>query len=79
MLLQRIQILNQYVRDTQQGLVPKDETLLRSISTLCNRLPTVQSKEFKNEFDSDLNDVLLVACLATLTKSVECMSEVESF
>ncbi|KXS18839.1 Mov34-domain-containing protein [Gonapodya prolifera JEL478] len=80
MLQTRIRLLYQYVQDVQNGTLPRDHNLLRQISSLCNRLPTVDGQEFRKEFLTDQNDVLLIAYLAALTKgAADVNSLVERF
>lgn len=46
----RIRILLEYLKDTEAGKIPVDHDIERQISSLCNRLPVVNTKEFNAEF-----------------------------
>lgn len=50
MLQMRIRILLEYLNDTEAGIIPVDHDIERQISSLCNRLPVVNNKEFNGEF-----------------------------
>ncbi|KAI8921061.1 COP9 signalosome complex subunit 6-like protein [Powellomyces hirtus] len=75
MLHSRTRILHAYVSDAQKGLVPRDHNIMRQISSLCNRLPTVDNPEFREEFLTDYNDVLLMSYLATITKGANALND----
>jgi hypothetical protein len=66
--------LSSWFTKTKLGTVPIDNSILKSISTVCSRLPAVQSTEFADTFNSDFNDAMLLSTLATVTKSVENMN-----
>ncbi|RUS30626.1 hypothetical protein BC938DRAFT_479148 [Jimgerdemannia flammicorona] len=75
MLHTRIAVLHQYLLDAKAGIVPKDHDVLRQIASLCHRLPAIDSAEFREEFLTEYNDVLLTSYLATITKGVNGMNE----
>ncbi|RUS21155.1 COP9 signalosome complex subunit 6-like protein [Endogone sp. FLAS-F59071] len=75
MLHTRVAVLHQYLLDVNAGVVPKDHDVLRQIASLCNRLPAIDSAEFREEFFTEYNDVLLTSYLATITKGVNGMNE----
>ncbi|CAG8541619.1 12779_t:CDS:2 [Rhizophagus irregularis] len=52
-----------------------DHDVLRQIAGLCNRLPTIDSADFRQEFLTEYNDVLLTSYLATITKGTNCINE----
>ncbi|KAH6572573.1 hypothetical protein BASA60_006542 [Batrachochytrium salamandrivorans] len=70
MLQSRVRTLATYMSN-----VEKDHTLLRQISSLCNRLPTIQGIDFDSEFNVDYNDVLLMTLLASITKGTHTLNE----
>jgi len=72
----RIKILHQYLRDVAAGKIEADHKLLRQIKGMCNRLPTMQSLDFKEDFLSEYNDALLVTYLSAITKSTNLVNEV---
>ena len=50
--------------------------MMRQISSLCCRLPTIENSQFREEFLTDVNDVMLTSYLATLTKGCNLISDV---
>ncbi|KAJ3016137.1 UNVERIFIED_CONTAM: Insulinase (Peptidase M16) [Siphonaria sp. JEL0065] len=75
MLHARVQILKAYIRDVENGTLPRDHELMRQVSAVCQRLPTMNSLEFRQEFLSDYNDILLGTYLASITKGTHAMNE----
>ncbi|KAJ3195894.1 COP9 signalosome complex subunit 6 [Irineochytrium annulatum] len=75
MLHARIKLLGQYIADVEAGVVPRDHNIVREIGSLCNRLPTIDNTEFKQEFLMDYNDVLLGSYLSILTKGTNQLSD----
>ncbi|KAJ3307257.1 COP9 signalosome complex subunit 6 [Kappamyces sp. JEL0829] len=75
MLKSRVQILISYLNDVQNSVIPPDEKILRDISALLSRLPTVNSEAFDDEFNKDFEDVLLISHLSLVTKSAEALHE----
>ncbi|KAI8818521.1 maintenance of mitochondrial structure and function-domain-containing protein [Fimicolochytrium jonesii] len=75
MLHSRISLLHKYVADVEQGRLPRDHNIMRQIGSLCNRLPTIDSPDFREEFLVSYNDVLLMTYLATVTKGANAVSE----
>ncbi|CAG8598070.1 15541_t:CDS:2 [Dentiscutata erythropus] len=57
---------------------PVDHDILRQIAGLCNRMPTIDSTDFKQEFLTEYNDVLLTTYLATITKGTNSINETSS-
>uniref|UniRef100_A0A6A7G6W6 COP9 signalosome complex subunit 6 n=1 Tax=Hirondellea gigas TaxID=1518452 RepID=A0A6A7G6W6_9CRUS len=79
-LKQRLQILHRYLCDVKAGKVPADQTILRAIKTVCNRLPTMDSPKFKHDFLREYTDALLITYLASMTKGTHQMNQlVEKF
>eukprot|EP00741_Cyanophora_paradoxa_P019766 tig00021168_g19077.t1 len=75
MLSVRLRIIHQFLDATRKGAVPRDHRVLRMISSLCNRLPAIDSANFHSEFLSEYNDGLLVTYLASITKSTSAMND----
>jgi len=76
----RLKILAKFLDDVQKGKVKADQKVLRKIKALCNRLPTMNSSAFRDDFFSEYNDALLVTYLASITKSQSALSDlVEKF
>lgn len=55
-------------QDVRAHVIAPDHGIIRSIASLCNRLPVVESVEFREDFLRQYNDVMLMTTLATLTK-----------
>ncbi|KAJ3268074.1 COP9 signalosome complex subunit 6 [Borealophlyctis nickersoniae] len=75
MLNSRIRILSKYMRDLKSGKVTRNHDIVRQIGSMCNRLPTIDSPDFREEFLIDHNDVLLMTYLATMTKGAHGINE----
>ncbi|KAK7468658.1 hypothetical protein VKT23_003162 [Stygiomarasmius scandens] len=75
MLHDRILILVQYVTDVIAAQAPADHGILRSISALIGSLPATENKTFREEFDTEYEDVQLTAFLSTLTKSTNILND----
>lgn len=75
MLNTRICFILRYLEATKQNQIPVDHQLLREISSLCNRLPTVDSQKFNVEFQNELNDSSLITYMATMTRETTQLNE----
>jgi COP9 signalosome complex subunit 6 len=80
MLQDRVAILIKYLEEVQKGNIPKDYDMIRKISSLCNRLPAVDSPavdspKFRKEYTNELNEVLLITYMSTITKGTNVLSE----
>jgi COP9 signalosome complex subunit 6 len=76
MLNQRVKVLLQILSDMDTGKLKPDHRIMRDIKGLCNRLPTMDSREFKEDFLSEYNDDLLVVYLSSITKGTQLIGEV---
>eukprot|EP00039_Didymoeca_costata_P023651 m.7811 g.7811 ORF g.7811 m.7811 type:complete len:305 (+) comp3780_c0_seq1:133-1047(+) len=70
MLFQRIKIIVKYLNAVKSGELPADHEVLREIRGICSRLPNQDSNP-----TVEVNDVLLVSYLATLTKGCNAFEE----
>ncbi|KZT06326.1 COP9 signalosome subunit 6 [Laetiporus sulphureus 93-53] len=75
MLHDRIVLLVKYVSDVLAGQATKDHATLRSLSALVASLPASEHKGFREEFDTEYEDVQLTAYLAALTKSTSLLND----
>ncbi|KAI0067950.1 COP9 signalosome subunit 6 [Artomyces pyxidatus] len=75
MLHDRIVLLVQYVKDVISGNAPKDHATLRSLTALIASLPASDNKGFREEFDTEYEDVQLTAYLSTLTNSANILND----
>ncbi|KAJ3890677.1 maintenance of mitochondrial structure and function-domain-containing protein [Lentinula edodes] len=75
MLHDRILVLIQYVTSVIAGTAPTDHGILRAISALLASLPASENKTFREEFNTESEDVQLTALLASLTKSTSILND----
>ncbi|KAF8898427.1 COP9 signalosome subunit 6 [Infundibulicybe gibba] len=64
MLHERILVLVKYVTDVIAGEAPKDYATLRALTALIASLPASENKAFREEFDTEYEDVQLTAFLS---------------
>lgn len=76
MLGSRVKVLVQYLADVKKGNVQPTPAAMRQIASLCQRLPALDTKSFQHEHMAEFNDALLLAYLATVTKSAQTLNEV---
>ncbi|XP_065177957.1 COP9 signalosome complex subunit 6-like [Sycon ciliatum] len=76
MLQTRIVLLQEYIKAVQDGSLPGNMDVQRSISSLCNRLPLMNSEQLIESSNEKSNDVTLMTYLSTLTKSCAILNEV---
>jgi len=69
-----IQIIISYLNDVKNGKIKKDYNILRKISSLCNSLP--KTHESSSDYVNNLNEVLLVVYLTSITKRTNILNEV---
>ncbi|KAI5991595.1 maintenance of mitochondrial structure and function-domain-containing protein [Pisolithus albus] len=74
MLHERISVLVQYVANAIAGQIPKDHTILRSLSALIASLPASENNAFREEFNTEYEDVKLTAFLSVLTQSTNTLN-----
>ncbi|KJA26121.1 hypothetical protein HYPSUDRAFT_36994 [Hypholoma sublateritium FD-334 SS-4] len=75
MLHERILLLIKYVTDVIAGTAKSDPTILRSLVALLASLPASENKHFREEFDTEYEDVQLTAFLSSLTKSTNILND----
>ncbi|THH02497.1 hypothetical protein EW026_g349 [Hermanssonia centrifuga] len=75
MLHERILLLVKYVTEVIVGSAKRDHDTLRSLSALIASLPASENKGFREEFDTEYEDVQLTAYLSTLTKSASILND----
>lgn len=75
MLHERILVLVKYVTELLAGQARPDHSILRSLSALLASLPASESKHFREEFDTEYEDVQLTAFLSSLTKSTNILND----
>lgn len=75
MLSAKLISLKAYVQDARSGKVPIDQALLRQIQALLQRLPVMQSSQFKQESSQEQGDVLLTKHLSEVMLGSRALSE----
>jgi len=75
MLTLRVKFLLKFLEGVKSGAVPRDHAILRRIGQMCNQLPHADTPEFKRDFMNEYNDVLMIAYLASITKSTSVINE----
>lgn len=76
MLLDRIQSIVSYVDDVQAKKLPTDHESLRQIASLVAGIPASGNlPEFKQEFLTEYNDLLLTTYLSDMTSGMNTMNE----
>ncbi|KAF9535487.1 COP9 signalosome subunit 6 [Crepidotus variabilis] len=75
MLHERILVLVKYVTDVIAGQARPDAGVVRSVTALIASLPASENKYFREEFDTEYEDVQLTAFLSTLTKSTNILND----
>jgi COP9 signalosome complex subunit 6 len=75
MLRDRVRLILDYVRDTQNGSIPWNHEILREAFNLCHRLPVLSSPKYSQEFYNQCNDVALMTYLGMLTKGSNSMNQ----
>ncbi|KAJ8462444.1 hypothetical protein ONZ45_g5705 [Pleurotus djamor] len=68
-------VLAKYCQDASEGKAPKDHATLRALSALVASLPATENKGFREEFDTEYEDVQLTAFLSTMTKGVNTLND----
>ncbi|EJU01013.1 Mov34-domain-containing protein [Dacryopinax primogenitus] len=75
MLHERILLLVRYLSGVLNGQAKKDHDAIRALSALVASLPASQHLEFREEFDTEYEDVQLTSYLATLTKTASTLND----
>ncbi|TFK41308.1 maintenance of mitochondrial structure and function-domain-containing protein [Crucibulum laeve] len=75
MLHERIMLLVKYVTEVIGGQATKDHATLRALAALVASLPASENKEFRQEFETEYEDVQLTAFLSSLTKSANILND----
>lgn len=75
LLKSKIDILRVYVNAVNSGKIERDECILRSINGLIHRLPSIESLSFVEEYNNELNEVLMMTQLATITKGTKTLND----
>jgi len=75
MLHERILVLVKYVADVIAGQTTKDHATLRALTALIASLPATENKTFREEFETEYEDVQMTAFLSSLTKSANILND----
>ncbi len=74
-LVMRVRILAAFLDASQRGQLPADYPLLRQIASLTHQLPAIDTPRFRQDFLTEYNDALLVAYLASITKTANQLND----
>lgn len=75
MLRDRVRLIRDYVKDTQNKTIPWNHGILREAYNLSHRLPVISTTLFKDEFYNQCNDVALMTYLGMITKGSNSMNQ----
>ncbi|UZJ55425.1 hypothetical protein CBS101457_004745 [Exobasidium rhododendri] len=76
MLSDRIKTVVDYVHAVKSQKIPKDDEICRQISSLVSGLPASgELEEFRQEFLTEYNDLLLTSYLANMTSGLNALNE----
>ncbi|KAF9056676.1 maintenance of mitochondrial structure and function-domain-containing protein [Panaeolus papilionaceus] len=75
MLHERILVLIKYLTEVVAGQARPDHATLRSLAALVASLPASENKHFREEFETEYEDVQLTAFLSSLTKSTNILND----
>lgn len=75
MLQDRIKYILQYVKAVKTGELPVNQDIMREVSSLCQRLPVMNTSGFKKDFLEQYCDVSLMSYLATITQGCNMANE----
>jgi COP9 signalosome complex subunit 6 len=75
MLRDRVRLIRDYVKDTQNKTIPWNHDILREAFNLSHRLPVISTALFKDEFYNQCNDVALMTYLGMITKGSNSMNQ----
>lgn len=74
MLHTRVRLILDYVQAVQAGELPRNHQILREINSLCHQLPAIDTMQFKEDFFTQCNDIVLMSYLASMTKGCDIMN-----
>eukprot|EP00941_MAST-03F_sp_MAST-3F-sp1_P003115 g3115.t1 len=72
----RIRMVKDYLISIQRDGKEKNHSLIREISSVCNRLPVCQSKVYLTHCQNEHNDTFLLSYLAAVTKTAALCNDV---
>eukprot|EP00164_Ancoracysta_twista_P002348 GFYU01003103.1.p1 GENE.GFYU01003103.1~~GFYU01003103.1.p1 ORF type:complete len:330 (+),score=72.38 GFYU01003103.1:37-990(+) len=76
MLETRIRLVGEVMKLIKEGVLPHDHAILRHAAAISHRIPTVNTKQFEQEFLTEHNDALLATYLAVITKGTSQVDQV---
>merc|ERR1740121_2119541 len=78
--MKRIALVQQYLKDIKNAKAPPDQEILRSIKTLCNRLPVMNSKHFSAQYREEQENGHVLTLVSELTEATQNMRRlIDSF
>eukprot|EP00299_Pterocystis_sp_00344_P003862 c1464_g1_i1.p1 GENE.c1464_g1_i1~~c1464_g1_i1.p1 ORF type:complete len:316 (-),score=59.81 c1464_g1_i1:32-979(-) len=76
MLSSRMQVISQFMEATANKKIELDHNLVRQVANLRHSLPAVNSQSFRQEFNGEFNDNLMIGYLAAITAGCSTSHEV---
>ncbi len=75
MLNIRVKKIVQYLELAKAGKVEVDYKILRQISSLASKLPSIDNPKFSQDYQNEINETLLISYLTTITKGTNQFNE----
>ncbi|XP_067933489.1 COP9 signalosome complex subunit 6-like [Watersipora subatra] len=75
MLASRLEIMKSYIKAVMEGQLEPNHAILRECSSMCHRLPLLDTPAFKDHFYHQCNDVELMAYLGVITQGCQAMNQ----
>eukprot|EP00808_Paulinella_micropora_P013672 g1272.t1 len=70
----RVKIIISFLSAVESGKIKPDQRILRMVKSLCDRLPTMKTETFRQDFYTEYNDAMLLTYLAAITKAQVALS-----
>uniref|UniRef100_H2Z9Q5 COP9 signalosome complex subunit 6 n=2 Tax=Ciona savignyi TaxID=51511 RepID=H2Z9Q5_CIOSA len=75
MLYTRVRLLRDYMEAVQNGELPRDHEIMRSLQALCKRLPVLGAETLTSDLHNQYNDVTLMTYLGVMSKGSQTMNQ----
>jgi len=70
-MMKRIALVQSYLRDIKQAKATPDQEILRDVKTLCNRLPVMNTKDFKLQYRDEQANGQVLTLVTELTEATQ--------
>lgn len=71
----RIELLCEYLNRVENGKIEGNPEILKSIQSICNRLPTMTNEKFKQDFFTEMANGMMMTYLTSLTKAAQQVNQ----